>query len=82
MFGPFLSASQAVDTFAHGVYYSYLFRETLSEMLECERRLKEAIANDDDGEYIKNLQNEARHYDGMLQLTLAASSPLDYSEEA
>ena len=79
--GPFMSASQNIDRFAYAVYYSYLFDETLQEALALEKKLELAIQNNDDDENIKTLQTQVQAREGMLQLTLAATSG-DYFEDA
>ncbi len=74
--GPFMSASVNVDKFTYDLYYSYLLSTTLVDLLECEKKLEEAIASGADQDYIEALEVESRQNDGLIELTLSAGNPL------
>lgn len=74
--GPFMSASVNIDQFTYDLYYSYLLSTTLTDLLEVEKKLEQAIKEGADEEYIASLQNESKQNDGLIELTLTAGNPL------
>ena len=73
--GPFLSASANVDRFSYDLYYSFLLSTTLTDLLDCERRLQQAIEDGADEQQIAALQIESQQTDGLIELTLTAGNP-------
>tara|TARA_Y100000592_G_scaffold36880_1_gene58450 strand:+ start:6139 stop:6411 length:273 start_codon:yes stop_codon:yes gene_type:complete len=73
--GPFMSASMNVEQFTYDLYYSYLLSTTLTDLLESERKLEEAIKEGADEELIASLEIESRQNSGLIELTLTAGNP-------
>lgn len=79
--GPFMSASAHVDKFTQDLYYSFLLATTLTDFIECENKLQQAIDDGEDADYIINLQNQSRQNNGLIELTLAVANPHDSDSE-
>tara|TARA_B000000557_G_C20454233_1_gene308547 strand:+ start:205 stop:474 length:270 start_codon:yes stop_codon:yes gene_type:complete len=73
--GPFMSASVNIEQFSYDLYYSYLLSNTLTDLIECEKKLQDAIDSGADEEYIAALEIESRQNDGLIELTLTAGNP-------
>jgi len=76
-----MSASVNIERFTQDLYYSFLLSTTLSDFLECEQKLQQAVEDGEDEEYILNLQNQSRQNNGLIELTLAAANPFDGDSE-
>ena len=76
-----MSASAHMDQFTQDLYYSFLLTTTLTDFIECEKKLKRAIDEGEDADYIINLQNQSRQNNGLIELTLAAANPYDSDSE-
>ena len=72
--GPFLSASLNIDEFSKNVYYNYLLTNSLETYVEYEEKIKFAIKEGKDEEYIASLQKESRYFSGLLDLALSVGS--------
>ena len=79
--GPFMSASANIEQFTQDLYYSFLLATTLTDFIECETKLQQAIDDGEDEDYILNLQNQSRQNNGLIELTLAAANPYDSDSE-
>ena len=79
--GPFMSASAHMEQFTQDLYYSFLLATTLTDFIECENKLQQAIDDGEDADYIINLQNQSRQNNGLIELTLAVANPHDSDSE-
>ena len=78
--GPFLSASVNVDRFSQGIYYTYLLSSLMETYIDIENKLKDAIDNNLDEEYIINLEKETSYFSGLLELALTLGPNPDNEE--
>ena len=78
--GPFLSASLNVERFSQNIYYSYLLASSLETYVEYENKLKIAIEQEMDEEYIANLKKESSYFSGLLEFALSVGSGSDGEE--
>ena len=75
--GPFLSASYALHSLSENLYQQRLISEAIDMYNEYEIKIKKAIENCDDTEYIKALKKESEYYDQIFEISLANVLPLD-----
>ena len=73
--GPFMSASVHVDKFTQDLYYSFLLATTLTDLIECEDKLQQAVDDGEDADYIISLQSQSRQNNGLIELALAVTNP-------
>tara|TARA_B100000287_G_scaffold410417_1_gene438803 strand:- start:538 stop:807 length:270 start_codon:yes stop_codon:yes gene_type:complete len=78
--GPFLSASINTDLFSKNVYYSYLLSSSLETYVEYENKIKSAIAQEMNEEYIAELEKESQYFSGLLDLALSVNVGPDGDE--
>lgn len=76
MCGPFLSASNALYGLSENLYQHRLLSEAIDMYCEYEKKIKEAIENEDDTEYIVSLQKESDYYDQIFQISIAGGITL------
>ena len=72
-----MSASINLERFTQDLYYSFLLSTTLTDFVECENKLQQAIDDSEDEAYILSLQNQSRQNTGLVELTLAVVNPFD-----
>jgi hypothetical protein len=69
--GPFLSASVALYGLSENLYQHRLLSEAIDMYNEYESKMKDAIKNSEDSEYIESLQKESEYYDQLFEISLA-----------
>jgi len=71
MCGPFLSASNALYGLSENLYQQRLLNEAVDMYCQYEKKVKEAIENNDDIEYIALLKKESEYYDQIFEISIA-----------
>ena len=71
MCGPFLSASNTLHSLPENLYQQRLLSEAIDMYCEYEKKIKEAIDNNDDVDYIASLKKESEYYDQMFEFSIA-----------
>jgi hypothetical protein len=69
--GPFHSASVALYGLSENLYQQRLLSEAIDMYNEYELKVKDAIKNSEDSEYIESLQKESEYYDQLFEISLA-----------
>lgn len=73
MCGPFLSASNALHSLSENLYQHRLLSEAIDLYSEHEKKMQEAIQNEEDVDYIMSLQKESDYYDQIFQISIAGT---------
>jgi hypothetical protein len=69
--GPFYSASVALYGLSENLYQQRLLNEAIDMYNEYELKIKDAINNSEDIEYIESLQKESEYYDQLFEISIA-----------
>ena len=69
--GPFLSASIALYGLSENLYQHRLLSEAVDMYNEYELKIKDAIKNSEDSDYIASLLKESEYYDQLFEISLA-----------
>jgi len=77
MCGPFLSASNAVYGLSENLYQQRLLHEAVDMYNEYEKKIKKAIENCEDTDYIASLKKESDYYTQIFEISIANVLPLD-----
>jgi hypothetical protein len=77
MCGPFLSASNTLYSLSENLYQQRLVSEAIDMYCEYEKRINDAIQNNDDAEYIESLKKESEYYDQIFEISIANVLSLD-----
>ena len=75
--GPFLSASNAVYGLSENLYHQRLLNEAVDMFNEYEKKIKKAIENSEDTDYIASLKRESEYYTQIFEISIASVLPLD-----
>lgn len=79
--GPFAAAADNIYDFGTGLYLSYLYEQTVSELLEAERELDVARKMSSEESEIKDLQEKVYFLESVVTLaTQNYDSSLEFSE--
>lgn len=73
MCGPFLSASNALYSLSENLYQNRLLSEAIDLYSEHEKKMQDAIKNEEDIDYITSLQKESDYYDQIFQISIAGA---------
>ena len=77
MCGPFLSASNILHSLSENLYHQRLVSEAIDMYCEYEKRINDAIQNNDDADYIESLKKESEYYDQIFEISIANVLSLD-----
>jgi hypothetical protein len=77
MCGPFLSASIILYGLSENLYQQRLVSEAIDMYCEYEKKIKDAIDNNDDADYIASLKKESEYYDQVFEISIANVLSLD-----
>ena len=69
--GPFLSASAALYSLSENLYQQKLLNEAIDMYCEYEKKIKEAIENDENPEQIASLKKESEYYEQIFEFSIA-----------
>ena len=77
MVGPFLSASVALRTLSENLYQQRLLSEAIDMYNQYELKIKNAMDNSEDLEYIESLKKESEYYDQIFELSIVNALSFD-----
>jgi len=75
--GPFLSASNALYGLSENLYQQRLLNEAVDMYNEYEKKIKKAIEDSEDIDYIAALKRESDYYNQIFEISIASVLPLD-----
>ncbi len=71
---------KTIQEISKNVYYSYLLSSSLETYVEYENKIKSAIAQEMNEEYIAELEKESQYFSGLLDLALSVNVGPDGDE--
>jgi hypothetical protein len=75
--GPFLSASNALHSLSENLYQQRLLNEAVDMYNEYEKKIKKAIEDSEDSDYIAALKRESEYYNQIFEISIAGVLPHD-----